>query len=79
VGVAVGDALEIVLLKPVPAGLGKLELHHAVESSSSKPITLLTIGWGASPLKTYHIMKIMNGAAHHRSKLTRKRIWDWVL
>jgi len=74
VGVAVGDALGVVLLEPVLAGLGKLELHHVVESSSVKPITLLTIGWGASPLKTYYIMKIMNGAAHHRLKLMSARV-----
>jgi len=28
-----------------------------------------TIGWGASPLNTYHIIKIMTDVVHHRLKL----------
>ena len=30
-----------------------------------------TIWWGASPLKTYHIIKVIHGAVRHRLKLTR--------
>jgi len=29
------------------------------------PLSSFAVEWGASPLKTYHIMKIMRGVVHH--------------
>jgi len=52
------------------------ELRHELRYLDDRlPVLLFrrhrvfTIVWGASPLKTYHIMKIMHGMVHHRLKL----------